>query len=143
MTTKATMSPERLRAESQARVRLALNHIQEAQNHLGHACSALSSLNGGHKVQQSTSKLYDRVHTLWYQVEGFRMRGRFELDDTNVDGILKREAQAALNALSQPGDETVVNLCNCPKQPGLHPPHDDNPYEEGMGGDAILDRNIP
>lgn len=133
MTTKATMTPERLRAESLARVRIALGHIQEAQNRLGDACAALSALNGGAGVHKSTSKLYDRVHSLWYQVDGFRQRGRFSLDDTNVDAILKREAEARLQDLQRP-DDGVIELCNCPKHPALHPRHDDNPYLPPSGG---------
>lgn len=88
----STLTKEQLRAAAEARVRNALAHIQEAQNHLGAAREQLSALCGGIPVWKSAGKLYDRVHTFWYRVERFRQRGRFKLDDSNIKA-LERQAQ--------------------------------------------------
>lgn len=86
-----SLSPEQLRAEAQLRVLRALEKIQEAQNQLGQACAELSALQGGVPVWKATSKLYDRVHALWYRVERFRQQGRYRLDSVNVQALERRK----------------------------------------------------
>jgi hypothetical protein len=87
-----SLSPEELRAEAELRVRRALAHIQQAQNALGSACSELSALEHGYPTQQAVSKVYDRVHELWYRVQRFQQSGRFRLDRTNVEALERRQA---------------------------------------------------
>lgn len=87
-------SPGQLRAEAQLRVQKALDHIQQAQNELGSACAELSALVGGIPVWKATGTLYDRVRALWYRVESFRARGRFQLDSINVEALERRAADS-------------------------------------------------
>jgi len=93
---KLTLPPERLHAEATARIRKALDHVQNAQNELDWACAELSSLCGAIPVWRASSKLADRVHSFWYRLDGFRARGRYRLDDTNIAALTKRAEQALI-----------------------------------------------
>jgi hypothetical protein len=66
------------KAAAEARVRAALDLIQEAQTLLGRACAALSSVQGMNPSWREVSKSYDQVHGTWYAVEqkAARLRGR-------------------------------------------------------------------
>ncbi len=72
------------RAAAGARVKAALDLIQEAQLLLGRACAALSSVQGMNPAWREVGKRYDQVHGTWYQVEKkaarLRARGRLLLD---------------------------------------------------------------
>ena len=93
------MPDDRLRAETELRIRHALARIQRAQDDLNGACSDLSAICGGIPMWRATSKMADRVRALWYRVEALRMKARHQprlrirLDDTNIEGILRREAE--------------------------------------------------
>lgn len=91
----SAVPPELARAEAQRLVREALDHIQEAQNELAHACAALSALVGGVPVWKATGKLYDSVHALWYRVDGFRTGGRYKLDGVNLEALARRLTKPA------------------------------------------------
>lgn len=80
----SALTKEEVQAEAELCVRRALAHIQEAQGRLDLACAELSKLMGGIPVWRATGKVSDRVRQLWYQVERFRGRGRFKLDDISV-----------------------------------------------------------
>ncbi len=86
-----SLSPERLKAEAELRIRRALAHIQRAQNELAAACSELSALEYGYPTQKAVSKVYDAVHAVWYRVQRFQLSGRFRLDPTNVEALERRE----------------------------------------------------
>ena len=81
-TTKADLFARKAAAE--ARVKAALDYIQEAQMLLGHACAALCSVQGMLPQWQEVSKRYDQVHCTWYWVEGkaarLRAKGGLLLD---------------------------------------------------------------
>jgi hypothetical protein len=94
----ASPTPEQLRAEAEARVRRALAHIQEAQNHLGHAQAELSGIERGVRAWRLVGRLYDRVHAAWYRVEAFRKAGRFTLDGISTDTFAGRLAKEARHA---------------------------------------------
>jgi len=79
-----------LDAVATARVQLALERIERAQNELGAACSELSSLLGGVPVWNATGKLCDKVKALWYRVEHFRRGGRFKLDSLSAEAEARR-----------------------------------------------------
>jgi hypothetical protein len=72
------------KAAAEARVRAALDLIQEAQMLLGRACAALSSVQGMNPSWRAVSQRYDQVHGTWYHVEkkaaSVRSRGRLLLD---------------------------------------------------------------
>lgn len=91
----AKLPADRLRAESELRVRRALARIQRAQLELNAARSDLSALCGGVQVWKATGNLEIKVRALWYRVEGFRQKGRYRLDDTNIEEIISRDAGAA------------------------------------------------
>lgn len=69
---------------AEARVKVALDYVQEAQLLLGRACAALCSVQGMNPQWQDVSKRYDQVHSAWYGVErkaaSLRMRGQLLLD---------------------------------------------------------------
>lgn len=54
----------------EARVRAALDHVQQAQIELSRAMSDLSAVIGYIAEGDALSKLYDRVHALWYRIDG-------------------------------------------------------------------------
>jgi hypothetical protein len=72
------------KAAAEARVRAALDLIQEAQMLLGRACAALSSVQGMNPSWREVGKRYDQVHGTWYTVErkaaSVRARGWLLLD---------------------------------------------------------------
>jgi len=86
------VDPKTLQAESLARVALAMEAVQRAQDELGTACANLSALCYGYKLQTETSKLYDKVRAHWYRLQDFRSSGRYVLDDTNIEALLERQA---------------------------------------------------
>lgn len=93
----ATLPPERLRAETDLRIRRALAKIQQAQYDLNDACSELSAICGGIPVWKATSRMSDAVRALWYRVDALRTKARHQskqrirIDDTNIAGIIARE----------------------------------------------------
>lgn len=72
------------KAAGDARVKAALELIQEAQLLLGRACAALCSVQGMNPSWREVSKRYDQVHGTWYSVEkkaaSARARGCLLLD---------------------------------------------------------------
>jgi hypothetical protein len=94
----ASPTPEQIRAAAEARVRHALAHIQEAQNHLHHAQAELSGIERGVTVWRLVGRLYDRVHAAWYRVEAFRKGGRFTLDGISTDALAGRLAKGNRHA---------------------------------------------
>jgi hypothetical protein len=72
------------KAAAEARVKSALELIQEAQLLLGRACAALCSVQGMNPSWREVSKRYDQVHSSWYSVEkkaaSARARGWLLLD---------------------------------------------------------------
>lgn len=66
------------KAAGEARVKAALDLIQEAQMLLGRACAALCSVQGMNPSWREVSKRYDQVHGTWYAVEqkAARVRAR-------------------------------------------------------------------
>lgn len=88
--TAAKMTPEELKAAARARLDLACQLIERAQNDLDSACGHLSTLVGGIPMWNATSKLGDRVKALWWKVHNFRMGGRYKLDDMTVQAMEKR-----------------------------------------------------
>jgi hypothetical protein len=72
------------KAAAAARVKDALDLIQEAQMLLGRACAALCSVQGMNPSWREVSKRYDQVHGTWYSVEQkaarLRARGGLLLD---------------------------------------------------------------
>lgn len=92
-----TLSKERMRVESYAKVSQALKLIEQAQNDLNSACAALSTLVGGVPVWRATSKMSDKVRDLWYRVDRFRNGRRYYLDNLTVGAMLAREAEVAAN----------------------------------------------
>lgn len=89
-----------IQAEAVAKVARALACIQRAQDQLDGALEALSPLIGGRQVYKQVAALRERVHTLWYKVEGFRGGGRYTLDDSNIQALAKRIADLT----TRPGD---------------------------------------
>lgn len=91
------LSPERIRAETDLRIRRALAKIQQAQYELNDACSELSAICGGIPVWKATARTSDAVRSLWYRVDALRTKARHQkqlrvrLDDTNIAGIIARE----------------------------------------------------
>jgi len=57
------------RAAAEARVKAALDCIQEAQMLLGRAAQALCSVKGMAAEWRKVGARYDRVHGIWYAVE--------------------------------------------------------------------------
>lgn len=92
------LDPAVVRAEAEARVRRALDHIQQAQLELGRASAELASLEGGVVVWRLVGKAYDRVHAAWYRVESFRKGGRFKLDGSATEALAKRIAAGERHA---------------------------------------------
>jgi hypothetical protein len=84
--------------EAEARVRSALDLIQEAQMLLGRACAALSSVQGMNPSWREVGKRYDQVHGTWYRVEqkaaSARARGFLLLDHepSRDERVSSREA---------------------------------------------------
>jgi hypothetical protein len=76
--------PASREAAAAARVKAALDLIQEAQGLLGQAAAALCPVVGMVPEWRKVGALYDRVHAAWYQVEGkatsLRLSGRLRLD---------------------------------------------------------------
>ena len=62
------------------KVQKALNLIQNAQALLGEASAELSGIIGAASKWQQVGKEYDRVHALWYKVEGLIHNDRLFLD---------------------------------------------------------------
>ena len=85
------MTPERSRAEAAARIRCALELIENAQSQLSEACVKLSTVVGGVPVWRATDKLTDKVRSHWYRVDGFKQGGKFRLDDMTIEAIERRE----------------------------------------------------
>ncbi len=82
-----------LKAEAQRRVNCAMQAIERAQIELGNATQILSALQHGAPCWRATSKMYDRVHALWYRVQRLKHNSRVALDPLNT--------QAALDGLSK------------------------------------------
>jgi hypothetical protein len=60
-----------------ARIRRALAHLQEAQNHVGRALQELSPITGGAlPVYSKGHRLYDQVHAYWYKVQALTLEPR-------------------------------------------------------------------
>lgn len=91
---QAAVTAEVLRAEARLRADRACELIERAQNDLARACAELSSLCGGVPVWKATSKMHDRVKSLWYRVDGFRYGRNYRLDDTNVAALKARHKTA-------------------------------------------------
>lgn len=53
----------------EARVRAALDHVQQAQVELSRAMADLSSVIGYIPEGDALSKLYDRVRSVWYRID--------------------------------------------------------------------------
>lgn len=62
-------SPVDRRTAGEARVRAALEHIEEAQIHLSHACAALAAEIGYVKEWERAAKLMQTVKAYWYRVD--------------------------------------------------------------------------
>jgi hypothetical protein len=86
MQTNGTTAPDlqARRKVAEARVKAALDLIQEAQMLLGRACAELSSVQGMNPSWREVGKRYDEVHGTWYSVErkaaSVRARGWLLLD---------------------------------------------------------------
>ena len=84
-----TKTPER-NTVARARVRRALDEIQEAQNALGRALEQLSPITGGALPTYSKGhKLYDQIHAYWYKVKALAEQPRADklgLDREPKDG---------------------------------------------------------
>lgn len=87
---------EQIRAATLARIQEAQRAIQEAQNHLGRACSALSSLQHAAPLHKQVSKEYDRVHALWYKVEGLLFKKGVRLDALSIESLRKWMEEKAI-----------------------------------------------
>lgn len=87
------LDPKLVRDQADQTVRAALQHIEQAQRHLGEASALLSNLTGGVPVWLAAGKLYDRVHAFWYRVARFRDSGRFNLDPLAQESLAKKLAQ--------------------------------------------------
>lgn len=81
------------KAVAEARVKAALDLIQEAQLLLGRACAELSSVQGMNPSWREVGKRYDEVHGTWYSVErkaaSVRARGWLLLDRAPSSDELK------------------------------------------------------
>lgn len=86
------LDPKIVRAQADLTVRSALDHIEQAQRHLGEASALLSNLTGGAAIWLAAGKLYDRVHAFWYRVAQFRKAGRFSLDPLAQESLAKKLA---------------------------------------------------
>lgn len=89
-----------LEGEARARIDRALRHIENAQGELSHACAELSAIVGAIPHWRTTGRLYDRVKTCWYKLDGFRWSGRYRLDDTNVEALTQRWREGLLRKAS-------------------------------------------
>lgn len=87
------LDPKIVRAQAEQTVHTALDHIEQAQRHLGEAAALLSNLAGGATGWAATAKIYDRVHALWHRIEAFRKKGRFNLDSLAQESLAKKLAQ--------------------------------------------------
>lgn len=86
-----------LATETEARMRVdrALQHIQRAQEELGRAQAELSSVIGVMPLWNLVGKLYDRVHSSWYQVKAKADRVQvLDLDGCSGPAFEKRLAAA-------------------------------------------------
>ena len=86
------LTPERIQAEAQLRMRRALDMIQQAQHDLVTASGELSALEGAIPIWRACHKMTDRVRALWYLVDAVRKRGKFKLDQTNIEYLRRRLA---------------------------------------------------
>jgi hypothetical protein len=72
------------KAAAEARVRAALDAIQEAQGLVDRAAQALCSVKGVRAAHERLGRLYDQVHLAWYVVrdaaDSVRHRGALLLD---------------------------------------------------------------
>lgn len=59
---------KRRRTVGEARVRAAMDHVQQAQIELGRAMADLSAVIGFIPEGDKLSALYDKVHSLWYKI---------------------------------------------------------------------------
>lgn len=77
------------KAAAEARVKAALDCIQEAQMLLGRATQALSSVKGMAVEWRKVGARYDQVHGTWYAVGRkagvLRAKGRLVLDQMPID----------------------------------------------------------
>jgi len=94
------LTPERIQAEAQLRMKRALDLIQQAQHDLVTACGELSALQGAIPIWRSSHKMTDQVRALWYRVDAVRKRGKFKLDETNIEYLRRR--------LTATGNTTVL-----------------------------------
>lgn len=74
------MSREDRHEAAKIRVTRALFYIQEAQNNLGRASSAIGSVCYGGPRGRAIQALYDKVHAEWYRVNALLADDRIELD---------------------------------------------------------------
>lgn len=68
------------KAEALARIRRAMEHVEEAQRELGRAATELSSLLYCAPIGNQTMRLYDRVHAHWYKLQAKLKDKRVDLD---------------------------------------------------------------
>ncbi len=90
------MTDARFAAEADAKVRAALDHIEEAQQELGRACQELCPIIGGASQWKRVRALYDRVHDEWHRVHAWaeKRRGRLDLDGSGRSALARTpEAQ--------------------------------------------------
>lgn len=78
-----------------AKICLAMQRIERAQNELASACADLSAIRGGVPIWKACSSLTDRVKAYWYRVETFRRAGKFGLDDLHTETLRQSLERAA------------------------------------------------
>lgn len=91
----AKPTEEQIKQATKARIHAALAAIQRAQNELGIACGHLSALQWAAPKHTRASKLYDKVHAFWYEVDRLYGDSRVRLDPLNIEELQKRLEERA------------------------------------------------
>jgi hypothetical protein len=94
-----------LTPEEHAKVRRALDLLQEAQNIVGEACQELCPIGGFANTWGLTCKLYDKIKAHWHLVEARRVGStpppdRRPLTSIPPDLLLECQAKAGITAES-------------------------------------------
>lgn len=85
------LTDEQIKAATDARIQIALDQIQAAQNSLSRACQALSAVRGVNAQWNACGALHDKVQAFWWVIHNKRGSKNLRLDDLNIAEIERTE----------------------------------------------------
>jgi hypothetical protein len=76
------------RAEAEARIQRALDHIEQAQRLMDRACQEISSIEGMCPDWQRLGKIHQRIEAEWHRLNHRRKTARYDLDGSAAEQFI-------------------------------------------------------